>query len=297
MDFSIIFQNSGDAIPFRTINDSLDEVLSYYVEKLNEQNLNTFSSPVAGKIKHAIETLHTTIVECNKFVYELLDYNIDTYSTEEYLEQRNLNKLHADWVKSQHIKYNILEKKNKYASEQANRIHNIFPDDVPEPYIGSVVSRLGYADTYNQLNIGVHNLEQLFANIKFFVGEWVEFPNPFPKSYITNDVCNFRFNFNHLGRSLENKFNSFDHTMEFDDENSFNELLGFVELNLMSPQTIPLSSEYVEWCKKFNKEPSGKYFNIGNIPYLNENLTKYREIIFRNSLQNNVFSIQLNKGK
>jgi hypothetical protein len=303
MKFSLVFENSGDSIPFQTVNSGLDEILTYYVENLNERNLNKFSSPIGHTVNTAINTLHETIIECNKFVYELLDRNIDTYATEDYLNQRNLNKLHADWVNSQKVKYNILEKRKQYGSKQAEQIHNIFSDDIPTPIIGSVISRLGYTDIYGQINRAVHTLENMFTNVVFSVDNYdfvdehvVEFLNHFSTSYITNDICNFKFSFDHLGRMLEDKFKSFDYDLEFDDENTFNELIGVVEINLMAPQTIPLSNEYVLWCKKINKTPSGKYFNIGNIPDLTENLTKYRQIIFRNSLQNNFFSIQLNKG-
>jgi hypothetical protein len=303
MKFSLVFENSGDSIPFQTVSSGMDEILKYYVKNLNERNLNKFSSPIGHTVKTAIDTLHETIIECNKFVYELLDKNIDTYDTEDYLNQRNLNKLHADWASSQTVRYNILEKRKQYGSKQAEQIHNIFSDDIPTPVIGSVISRLGYTDIYDQINQAVHTLENMFENVLFSVAPYdfvdehmIEFPNPFPTSYITNDICNFKFSFAHLGRALENKFKSFDYDLEFNDENTFNEFLGCVEINLMAPETIPLSDEYRLWCKKVNKPPSGKYFNIGNIPDLTENLTKYRQIIFRNSLQNNGFSIQLNKG-
>ena len=144
----------------------------------------------------------------------------------------------------------------------------------------------------------VHQLEISFKEVKFEVTDqnWIEFTNPFGKEILTNNINNFSISFNHLGRTLYNKFVYFDSNLEFDDENSFNELLGFVSIKLEQPQTIPLSSEYVNWCKHHNRVPSGDYLNIGNIPNLVEKLTDYRTIIFRNTLQNNAFSIQLNKG-
>jgi hypothetical protein len=105
---------------------------------------------------------------------------------------------------------------------------------------------------------------------------------------------NLKLSFNHLGRTLYDKFINFDVNLEHNDENSFNELLGFVTISLTPTQTIPLSLEYVNWCKQHNRTPIGNYLNIGNIPNISENLTKYRIIIFRNLLKNNKFSI--NKG-
>jgi hypothetical protein len=102
--------------------------------------------------------------------------------------------------------------------------------------------------------------------------------------------------FRHLGRTLYNKFNNFDLNLDYQDENTFDQLLGFVEIGLKMPQTVELSKEYISWCKQHNKIPSGDYLNIGNIPELYSNLTKYRQVMYRNSLQNNSFSIQLTKG-
>jgi uncharacterized protein YqgV (UPF0045/DUF77 family) len=296
MNFSLVFQNSGDSLSFYTINSQAADVLTYYVENLNDQNLNKFSSSVGTAIENSINELHSTIVDCNKVIYELLDQYIDTYSVDEYLDQRNLNKLHADWVRSHSITYNISEKRKQYRSEQAELIHNMFPDDVPLPGLGSVLSRLPVGKNYDNINLYVHQIEFLFSNIKFAVAEWISIPNPFTKSIITNNICNFGLSFNHLGRTLYSKFACFDQELEFNDENSYNQLLGFVDVKLVQPQTIPLSNEYITWCATHNKIPSGEHLNIGNITDLHKNLTDYRKIIFRNTLQNNAFTIQLHKG-
>ena len=296
MNFSLVFQNSGDSLPFYTINSHAADVLTYYVEQLNDRNLNKFSSSVGTKIETSINKLHATIVECNQFIHELLDQHIDTYTVDEYLDQRNLNKLHADWVKSHSITYNILEKRKQYGSKQAELIHDMFPDDIPEPELGSVLSKLDIGKNYKNINVDIHQVESLFNNIKFSIAEWTSMPNPFAKSILTNNLCNFRLSFNHLGRTLYNKFVFFDQALEFDDENSYDELLGFVDVKLVPPQTIPLSNEYVTWCANHNKVPSGEHLNIGNIPDLHKHLTDYRKIIFRNTLQNNAFTIQLHKG-
>jgi hypothetical protein len=92
---------------------------------------------------------------------------------------------------------------------------------------------------------------------------------------------------------LYNKYQTFDTDLQYNDENSYNELLGFVSLHLVPPQTIPLSKEYTDWCVTHNKKPSGDYLNIGNIPDLKKHLTDYRLVVFRNLLQPNSFSINL----
>jgi hypothetical protein len=300
MNFSLVFDSSGDVIPLQTISDKTADVLCYYVACLNEQNLNKFTLLTAGnKIDQAIKKLHSTIGICNEFIYELLDQHIPTYSIENYLDQQVLNKLHADWVNSQTIQYNIIEKRKKYSnSVQAELIHTMFPDEIPTPPLGDVLEKLGVKNTYSQLNSDIHGVELSCSQVKFCVAEqaWVEFKNPFGSEILTNDIGNFSLSFNHLGRTLYNKFLYFDHNLEFNDENSFNQLLGFVEIKLQPVQHIPLSKEYVDWCQKHNKVPSGDYLNIGNIPDLADRLTDYRKIIYQNTLQSNTFSIQLNKG-
>lgn len=300
MNFSLVFDSTGDSIPFQTVNNVSADVLCYYVDYLNTYSLNKFDNinSTGKSIDSAISKLHSAIEECNEFIYELLDRYIETYNFEEYLDQRVLNKLHADWVNSQAVEYNILEKRKHYNSAQSELIHSFFSDDIPVVPLRLIIDKLNVRELYDKINLHVHQLEISFKEVKFEVTDqnWIEFTNPFGKEILTNNINNFSISFNHLGRTLYNKFVYFDSNLEFDDENSFNELLGFVSIKLEQPQTIPLSSEYVNWCKHHNRVPSGDYLNIGNIPNLVEKLTDYRTIIFRNTLQNNAFSIQLNKG-
>jgi hypothetical protein len=249
MNFSVVFQNSGDSIPFQTINTVADDVLVYYVENLNNRNLNEFSSSVGANIKSTVDNLHSTIVKCNDFIYELVDQYIDTYPEEEYLDQRNLNKLHADWVKFQKVSYNILKKKSQYGSNQSEHIHTMFPDSIPESPVGTIINKLGMSKLFDNINQVIHQLEGLCRTVTFSTVEWIELPNTFAKSILSNSTCNFSLPFKHLGRTLHDKFTHFDHNLEFNDENSFNELLGIVDIKLTPPQTILLSSEYAEWCR------------------------------------------------
>lgn len=294
MNFSLVFQNTGDSISFHTLNNELADLLVYYVENLNRLQANKFYSGTGIEIKNQIDRLDATIKHCNTFVFELLDQYIDTYNLDEYLDQKNLNKLHADWVRSHKMLYNIQEKRKKYQSAQAERIHDLYSDDIPCVPIGNLIGKLGVEKVYNDINLIIHNIESLFSQVKFSVGRWIEIANLFPTTLLTNNVSNFRLSFHHLGRTLHDKFINFDHNLEFDDENSFKELLGFIEVRLHPFETFSLSPEYVAWCNKKNKPPSGQFLNIGNIIDLDKNLTKYRKIIFQNSLQNNHFTIELN---
>jgi hypothetical protein len=300
MNFSIVFENTGDSLPFETCSSEVAEVLLYYVDNLNNKNLNKFIIPSAGKkIQTAILALDSSLHETNKWIYEILDSYIETYVDSEYLDQRILNKLHCNWVNSQTVLYDIQAKRKKYKSAQTELINNLYPDEISITSVGTLVNeKLGYKKLYDSINLNIHRLEEIFQNIRGQVADqdWVEFDNPFSKTLLTNNIGNFSLSFYHPGRTLYNKFEYFDMDLVWDDENSYDQLLGYVTINLSNPQTVPLSKEYVDWCVVHNKIPSGDNFNIGNIKNLVNRLTDYRKIIFQNTLQNNTFSIQLTKG-
>ncbi len=296
MTYRIVFASTGDEIPFIPVNQ---ELLDFYLKQLAEQNLNNFlpCNPEFGKIiLSKIQRLKQCIIEVNTWLYDLADVKIDVLDDEQYLDQHVLNKIHADWVNSHNLIYDIQKKRLQLNfSDMAEKIHNMFPDDIQTPPLGVVLDKLGLATIYNSLNEPhVHGLELMFNYIKFSVSEtWIKIvENPFDKKLLTNDQANLSISFNHLGRTLYNKFCNFDTRLEFDDENSYNELLGYVTLSLQPSQSMPLSPEYVAWCKRHNREPIGNNLNIGNIPNLSEDLAKYRKIVFRNLLANNKFSIK-----
>jgi hypothetical protein len=297
MKFNLVFDQTGDSIPFQTINSQTSDLLCYYVERLELKNLNNFvsSNSVGQSIQTCINDLHTIINKTNNFIYELLDYKIETYNDQEYLDQAVLNKLHADWVCSQSVLYDIDQKRKKYKSLQAELIHDSYPDNIRVPPLGDVLEKLGVKSVYNSINFKIHHLEHIFNNLNYESNthEWIEFKNPAPKSILTNDNCNLKLKFNHLGRTLYQKYCTFDNDLEFNDENSYDQLLKFLTVNMEPPQTIPLSKEYVTWCNIHNKIPSGDYLNIANIVDLDRYLTSYRKIIYQNDLQKNNFSIQL----
>jgi len=298
MNFLLAFENTGDTIPFVSINH---EVLEYYYDCITSKNLNKFSIPlsIGKKALQRFQDLDNTVKKINEWIYELIDNKIVEYKLEDYLDQHILNKYHSDWVESHSIEYNIIAKLKKYNSEQTRLIHSIFPSEIPAPKLNTVISRLGLRDQHEDLNIYIHAIENLFNHeieCEMADDQWVEFSNPFPKTLLTNDIANFKISPHLLGRTLYNKYINFDLSLEYSDENNYTQLTNCVTIHLLQPQTIPLSKEYVAWCQAHNKTPAGGYFNIGNIVDLSEKLTEYRKIIFKNSLQKNNFSIQLNKG-
>jgi hypothetical protein len=297
MNFSIVFNQTGDVIPFQTVSNAAAEVLCYYVENLNQQQLNNFvaTGDYGSTLDLRIKNLHSLLEECNHWMEQVTDQLLPTHELSDYLEQQNLNSLHVLWVKLQNKQYVIQERCKKYNSPLTNKIQELFPDEIPVTTVNNILHKLNLHKTFDQINVDIHNLEDSFKRIIFGVKNkfWVEMPNHFPKDIITNNISNFLLTCNHLGRILPNKFENYDIDLSYDDENSYNELLGLVTVRLSRPETIPYSPEYVEWCTKHNRTPIGGCLNIGNIPDLVKNLTKYRKIIFKNTLQNNTFSIQL----
>lgn len=296
MTYSIAFHNSGDEILFNPVNQ---ELLDFYIEHLDKQNLNSFFPRTAdiGKfILLQLNRIRGCVLEVNQWLKDLADFEFEVCDDFGYLNQRVLNKLHADWVRCQTQIYDIQKKRVQLNfSETAEKIHDMFPDDIQTPPLAVVLDKLGLSGIYYSLNEPhIHRLEESFNHIKFTVSQtWTKVSeNPFDKKLLTNDQANLSISFNHLGRTLYNKFCNFDTSLEFDDENSFDELLGYVTLSLQTSQTIAYSPEYIAWCHKHNREPIGNYLNIGNIPNLCDNLSEYRIIVLRNLLAKNKFSIR-----
>lgn len=296
MNFSIVFENTKDAIAFKAIRP---DVVEYFVNTIDQLGINKFSSTHSGvaiTIKSRIKKLEATLDSINTWLGPLINkqFKIDSDSS---IDQHTLNRLHADWVKSQSIIYDIEQKRQQLGYQGvAEQIHNMYPDDIRFVRLGDLLDKLGKKQEYNLLNFpGIHLTESSFSHLRFSADiDWIEIENPFPPSYVTNDICNLYLPFNHLGRTLYNKFINFDSNLEFDDENTFNELLKFVEINLAPPQVMPYSQEYVEWCKIHKRDPSGDVgIPLGNIPDLVQNLTKYRKIIMDNLLCSNAFTIKI----
>jgi len=296
MRFEIVFEQTGDTIPFVSLND---QILEFYVNYLTVQNLNSFelSSPqTALNMSEKIRALDNSIKQNNNWMEILLDRTVKPMLNLEYLNQDLLNQYHADWVNSQDIEYDIDAKRKQHRhTGLTEQIHDLFPDDIRYPKIGTILQHLGYSDAYDKINLDIHSIELMFNKLKYQVKNqnWVSVKNPFLHQGLSHNTSNLRLTFNHLGRSLYEKFLSQDNTLGCRDENTYHELLGFVELNLWRPESIDMSAEYIEWCESHQRVPLGVNLNFGNIPNLDKHLADYRIVIYRNSLKNNSFSIHL----
>jgi hypothetical protein len=296
MKFQIAFDQTGDTIPFVSVND---QILEFYVDYLSDQKLNSFeltSPQTVFDISEKIWALDNDIKKNNQWMKILLDQTIETATELNYLDQDRLNKYHADWVNSQGILYDIDAKRQQFnCTGLVEEIHDSFPDDIRYPSVATVLEHLGYSNMYSNINLGIHSIESFFDRLKYQVKNysWIAVKNPFLHQGLSHNIANFKLSFYHLGRMLYDKFVNQSSIQEYNDENTYNELLGFVELSLQPPQSCEMSPEYVEWCKSQKREPLGQYLNLGNILDLDKHLTDYRIVIYRNGLKNNSFSIQL----
>ena len=295
MNISIVFNNTGDSVSFTPVNY---DIAVYYVEWLDSINKNNFSfRSVNTQLTDLLKSLDASIKDNASVIRLLGGKPMATYDELGYLNQDNLNELHAAWVNLHHLPYDI--KSNQLSANidiaaLATKVLAEFSDDMLFPAIDLILNRLGLMDNYGLINTYIHQIEDNIRQLTFKTDSWIQTDNIFPKSRLTNNISNLRIGFNHLGRTLYNKFETFDNELKHDDENSFNELVGYVDVTLAKPQTIPLSGEYINWCKNHNKIPSGNRLNLGNLSDIDTKLTKYRQIFYRNIKNKNTFSLQIN---
>lgn len=288
MKFKIIFKKTGDSIPFRAVNP---ELLEYYVNCLTKTNNNSFQIESNFQPSKTINSLISLLNEIKTWPLALLE--LEDLPHDDYFEQRVLNKLHADWVRSQNSLYNIDDSLLHDKSGLAKQIQEFYPDSIKYPRMGDILKKMGLSEIYSSVNRHVHDIENSFDSMLFRSVDCVNFENPFPPELATNDICNLKLQFGHLGRTLYNKYQNYDFDLEFDDENTFGELLGLLRLNLRPIETIPYSSEYISWCKVHDRTPSGDNLNIGNIIDLDKNLKQYRIVLNNNLVQGNDFFIEI----
>ena len=100
MQIKLVFENSGDELTFTAINH---EVAEYYIDKLNQYNNNNFAvqDSIDQQISRNISSLRQSIIDANSFIHLLTGNKLDvSYSDDDFLDQKLLNQLHANWVNS-----------------------------------------------------------------------------------------------------------------------------------------------------------------------------------------------------
>lgn len=302
MNFSLVFDNSGDSIPFEVVYNH--ELFEYFVDKANTESQNSFSNRQAlfRDIDKKITNLHWAISKTNEVLYFLIGKSFDQQTNlENYLNQDFLNKTHCDWVFSQLDTVDIDRLRFSSDSNLAvlgNRLHDMYPDEIRLVKTGAILEKLGYIYPYEEVNQGVHRLEGAFSksNLEFSAdNKWEVFSNPFTSTMITNNsLVNFSFGYTYVGRQYYNKFEYFDDDLMYNDHYNYETLEFSFQLSLQKPQTIEFSPEAIAWAKEKNIALVATQVPIANIPNLAENLFEYRKVLYKNSRDNNRARIVLN---
>ena len=295
MKFSLIFENSGDTIPFTVVAN--EDLLEFFVNKANDNSQNSFSNnkQLAKQVDYSLTELHWAISKSNEILYLLTGKSFKQHNTlDNYLDQSFLNKTHADWVFSQFDIVDIDKMRfssNHDVSRIGNKLHDLYPDNIRQIKTAPAMTKLGYLYPYETVNIAVHQLENTFCrqNLEFSAdAKWEVFDNPFKDSIISNnDIVNFSFSYTYVGRQYYNKFEFFDDKLEYKDHYNFETLEYSFQLALEKPQTIPYSKEFIDWTKETGARPITYQLPIANIDNLGDNLFKYRKVLYRNSQADN----------
>lgn len=301
MKFSLVFENSGDSLPF--VVKYNHELFEFFVGRVDQQFQNLFSNHnvLQKEIDQKITHLHWAISKTNEVLYDLIGIQFSQHNNlENYLDQDFLNKTHFDWVQSQLHLVDIDKLRFSSIKEQAklgNRLHDLYPDDIRYPKIAEVLEKLGYIYPYEEVNMGVHRLESLFnkSNLEFKAEQkWQVFDNPFCNSMVTNnDIVNFSFGYTYVGRQYYNKFKFFDSDLKWSDHYNYESLEFAFQLNLQKPETIPFSNEAQIWAEQQGIKLVAEQIPIGNLENLEQNLFDYRKILYKNSRNNNRAKIML----
>lgn len=301
MKFSLVFENSGDVIPFTVIANK--DLFEFFVATANSKAQNSFSNKkkLANELDKKLTNLHWAISKSNEILYSLIGKFFEQQPTlEDYLNQNFLNKTHADWVFSQADIVDIDKMRfnsNHDIAKLGNRLHELYPDEIRKIKTAPAMEKLGYIYPYEEVNLAVHKLESSFTklNLEFSADtKWEVFENPFRKTMISNnDIVNFSFGYTYVGRQYYNKFEYFDDELKCKDHYNYETLECSFHISLQKPQTIPYSKEFIEWTNKTGSELITDQLPIANIDNLNDKLFDYRKVLYRNSLADNRATINI----
>jgi hypothetical protein len=300
MKFSIVFDKSGDCIPFETVAN--EELLQFFVTKANNEGRNSFSDQhfVHRHLDRLVTECHWALSKTNEVLYDLCGFSFPQEQTLiDYVDQTRLNQQHALWVKSQQCMIDIHRLFCSSDHRQAalgKLLHEQYPDSITQVSLAEALTKLGYIFAYEQVNMTVHQLESFFAkNIEFKADtKWEVFDNPYQHSMVSNnDTVNFCFGYTYVGRQYYNKWQYFDTELKFDDHYNYETLEWAFNISLGRPQTIAYSSEFLAWCTEKNIPPITTQLPIANVVDLDKNLSYYRRMLYKNSLSGNQAKLEI----
>ena len=250
----LIWTATGDTIDLVLENH---QVYEYFLSNLNARGLNRY--PMVGlRLASLSEELLEKLKKLQTFVktqlkLDLFDFDFDPS------KQQDLNTLHRAWVKL-HIKY---------------------------PNIGVVFDK----STLDRINELVHWIEERSQNFCVSTGDPKTcFHNPFGTSILNHGIWNLCIDFENPGRLTYNKWRNGD-TVNDVDTNDFQEMYTQLRIRVRPSEPYQLPVEYQNWCRQYGFECVGRRLPLANFDNMEENLLKYRQLVFNNALVENNFII------
>ena len=293
MKFSLVFDKSGDTLPFEVVYNH--ELFEFFVDQANKKSQNSFTNDreLCKNLDQKIAHIHWAISKINEVLYDLVSESFEQHTDlENYLDQQFLNKLHSDWAFSQYHDINIDDARFSSTVSRArlgNILHELYPDHERIIKTAAAMEKLGYIYPYEEVNMAIHRLENSFTTLEFKANsKWQVFDNPFWDTMISNnDKVNFSFGYTYVGRQYYNKFRHFDTKLECRDHYNYETLEFAFQLGLEMPETIPFSKEAQDWASGHGIKLVAEQIPIANIVDLQNKLFEYRKMLYRNSRDNN----------
>lgn len=299
MFFKLVFENSGDFIPVKVVNNH--NFFKFYVDTVLKNSDNLFENCDfnTSKLDNEVDQLLLRINKINNILASLPKAVLleSPNSFEQAIDQDFLNKNHALWVKNEFITYNIDELRSSTDKETKNIgefLHSCYPDDIRLITTSEIFGKFELFHDFQEINMGVHRTEGFFFKNYEFSSDhkWNVFENKLVDEIETNNgITNFNIGHTYVGRQNYDKFMHFDTDLKYTDFYNFEKIEYSFNFNLCKPETIPFSKEFVDWSKQHNQKPKGLQIPIGNVIDLESNLTKYRTVLYNNTKSNNKVSI------
>lgn len=298
MNFSLVFDNTNDLIPFESVSNA--ELIEFFIDQANKRNVNSFSDDtvICNNLDRCLNDVNWALSKTNEVLYALIGKSFpQSTNLLDYLDQTFLNRQHEQWVFSQQCIIDIDQLRfssNATQSRLGNILHDKYPDHIRKIRLAEAMSKLGYIYPYEEVNMTVHRLENFFSNQLEFKSDqkWEVFNNPFLDSMVSNnDRVNFSFGYTYVGRQYYDKWQFFDTDLDCQDHYNYETLEWAFQINLARPETIAYSPEFLDWCREKNVKPIARQIPLANIVDLEKNLHYYRSILYKNSRAGNRASL------
>ena len=302
MNIELVFSNSGDSLPIQIVYNKdlvvflLDKFqgLEFNYEHYTNASIDLSSEQWCKQVDSQTTRIQNCISKLNPVLEKLIATKFDLRdSIIECLDQNYLNQLHNDWALSQKNDIVVNQIYKQYPDSIGQVLFDQYPDNIPVVMIADVLSKLNLLTEYEDINDTIHKLEKSFNNLCFVSREkWDIFNNTINNLEFNDSVTNFYLGYTYVGRQNQDKFNNFENGKNADYWN-FETLEYSFHCNLRRPQTVPFSSEFVNWCDTNGIKVSGNKLPMGNFINLEKNLFNYRKIVYNNIKQQNSASLHL----